>query len=275
MKTIILDKKYFQLLCCLIVLLCPEVVKGESNNGAQVDIGQTAQTIIDVFAEKEKFTQAYCDSLQQQWWSLIRKCKTPESFSEQFTCDDSNPSDSTIYIDLQMQKWILFLTCYSDVFCNQGIGSTIYLSLRTIYTSWDELDITPLNYTQCIAALTWYDINREYVDPILFFHLWGNLGAFSTDPTQNWFNYNKNPRYFLADIKEINNLNSNELSPEYRDLAKTRALEILSMIQQKKTLCRDKAISILPYFHIWQVREYTRDVATYQGWRLTNVETEY
>lgn len=245
-------------------------------SGRSIEISSNQKVgILDVYAEREKFTDNYCDSLHQMWWNIIRRSRTPESFSEQFTCDESFQSDSTLYLDPQMQRWILFLICYSDTYCCQGIGSTIDLNIKTISSNPDIPTVTPLNYTQCIAALTWYDINREYVDPILFFHFSGNLGFLKKDATQDWFNYIKNPIYFLSDLKEISNLNSETLSQDYRDLAKIRAMELFSSIEEKQKKCLEKAISILPYFHIWQLREYTREVATYQGRKLISVYTEF
>lgn len=203
----------------------------------------------DFFQVEKRFTYDYTDSLNKVTRELI--CSEMEN-NPFYPIDgksdgikyveptdsvsaDGNPSYTT-----EIYRWLVYLTAVSKTAFCSGYGQTIQ--------GGDNYNV-PLNFTQSLAALDWYDLNKSIVDPRLFFYFQGNRfkngpysGSLSYDNIINFvWDISADINIDIPDIKKFNLLDS---------LSDHRIDSVISVADSIFRHIRDNMISIEPLFKL-------------------------
>lgn len=200
-----------------------------------------------------------CDSLQSEFWNVLRRSVSADSFADQFTAEDSLVCDSVTLINPDLSTWMKFLIVHSNTFNLTGMGSTLRLpdfyydkvkfcrastsvsreELPTIYTIIDYEKALPngipANYTQCLAAATWYDVNKSSMDPSLFYYFYNLSEVVSTKGTQTFMLLKKLYGKVSQSREDVNKL--------------VEDLFIYSHYLRKTT------VPVRQFFHLWPNQE--------------------
>lgn len=184
------------ILCCLVGMECYGFGREIFNRADEISLRYSidcmtlcglhrASRYNDFYEVEKSFTYKYTDSLNHATRMLICSKTNNNPFypfevsSDSITVKDPiwNGNSNELYYSAEMYQWLNYLIAISKMAYFSGYGRTI--GMDYIITSSDSPEEKimvgpPLNFTQCLAAVDWYDLNRNLIDPRLFLYFQSN-----------------------------------------------------------------------------------------------------
>ena len=203
----------------------------------------------DFFQIEKRFTYAYTDSLNRVTRKLICSESTDNPFypfgrisKPNIVCNpvDDNDADGKTAYTGEVYRWLVYLSALSKTAFCSGYGNTI---------QGDKPCDVPLNFTQCLAAVDWYDMNRALVDPRLFLYYQSNGGVDGPYLTMlDYFNC-MNFVWDIADTIDIDNMDRGQINL-LDSLATHRIDSIKAKADSLYRNVRDNMIPVNPIFRL-------------------------